>query len=102
VSNAVRHSDASSMNVVLDFAEDGLLLRVRDDGRGFDFESHLAASGVEHFGLLGISERARALGGELRVESRPGEGTEVFCRIPYGARADSADREIEAGEGGDL
>jgi signal transduction histidine kinase/ligand-binding sensor domain-containing protein len=102
VSNAVRHSEAETMNVVLDFGDDGLLLRVRDDGRGFDFESHLAASGVEHFGLLGISERARALGGELRVESRLGEGTEVFCRIPYGARADSADREIEAGEGGEL
>jgi signal transduction histidine kinase len=102
VSNAVRHSEAETMNVVLDFGDDGLLLRVRDDGRGFDFESHLAASGVEHFGLLGISERARALGGELRVESRPGVGTEVFCRIPYGARADSADRELEAGEGGEL
>jgi signal transduction histidine kinase/ligand-binding sensor domain-containing protein len=102
VSNAVRHSDADTMSVVLDFAPEGLLLRVTDDGRGFDFDAHLAASGVEHFGLLGIVERARALGGELRVRSGAGQGTEVFCRIPYGARADSAEREMDAGDGADL
>ena len=100
VSNAVRHSSAETMNVVLDFGEEGLRLSVTDDGRGFDAEAHLARSGVEHFGLLGITERARALGGELRVTSRPGEGTEVLCRIPYGARADAAEREGERGEDG--
>jgi len=89
VTNAMRHSGATTVRVMVDFAEEGLTLRVLDDGRGFDVEGHLARSGTEHFGLLGIVERARILGGELRVESRLGAGTEVWCRIPYRARAEA-------------
>jgi len=40
----------------------------------------------DHFGLMGMSERVRGLGGELRVKSRDGEGTEVGCRLPYECR----------------
>jgi signal transduction histidine kinase len=96
VTNALRHSGAANVTVRLEFAGDGVELSVRDDGRGFDVEAHMAASGKEHFGLLGITERARILGGVLRVESRAGEGTEVFCRIPYRARADAAESVGEA------
>ncbi len=83
VSNAARHAEAACVRVTLDFEKGGLVLGVRDDGRGFDVDEHLAASGTEHFGLIGIIERARVLGGSLRVASRPGEGTEVVCRLPY-------------------
>jgi signal transduction histidine kinase/ligand-binding sensor domain-containing protein len=83
VLNAVRHSGAATLAVALDFGRDGVELRVKDDGRGFDAEAHLAASGAEHFGLLGMVERAEALGGKLELHSRPGEGTEVVCRLPY-------------------
>ena len=59
--------------------EDGIAaLAVEDDGAGFD------PSGVprERFGLTGMSERARLLGGRLRVESGPAAGTRVIAEVP--------------------
>jgi signal transduction histidine kinase len=98
VTNALRHARAQHVSVELDFAGDGILLRVRDDGCGFDFQAHLAASGREHFGLLGLVERARILGGELGVASGPERGTELTCRIPYAARADAEESDGDAPE----
>jgi signal transduction histidine kinase/ligand-binding sensor domain-containing protein len=86
VTNALRHSGAENIAIELDFAGDGVHLRVRDDGRGFDPEPWLVRRRGDHFGLMGMSERVRGLGGELRVKSRDGEGTEVGCRLPYECR----------------
>jgi signal transduction histidine kinase/ligand-binding sensor domain-containing protein len=83
VLNAVRHSGAATLRVGLHYEEDAVHLVVKDDGRGFDAGAALALSGGEHFGLIGMTERARALGGKLELRSRPGEGTEVDCRLPY-------------------
>jgi signal transduction histidine kinase len=83
VTNAVRHAEAQSIAIGLHFDRDHLRLRVRDDGRGFDVDGSPLKVRSNHFGLLGISERARSLGGELRLESRPGAGTEIDCRLPY-------------------
>ena len=83
VTNAVRHAGAHTIAIGLHFDRDHLRLRVRDDGRGFDPEASPLKVRSDHFGLVGISERARSLGGELRLESRPGQGTEIDCRLPY-------------------
>ena len=83
VLNAVRHSGATRLEVGLRFDEDGVHVRVEDDGRGFDADAHLAASQTEHFGLLGVVERAQALDGSLQIHSRPGQGTRIECRLPY-------------------
>jgi signal transduction histidine kinase len=53
-------------------------LTVSDDGRGFD----PAAVPEGHFGLIGMGERARLLGGELRIDSSPGHGTTVEVSAP--------------------
>jgi signal transduction histidine kinase len=58
-----------------------LRLRIRDNGRGFE-EPDVFSSLGGHFGLIGMRERAERLGGELRLESRPGEGTEVEVTVP--------------------
>jgi signal transduction histidine kinase len=55
-----------------------VVLTVADDGRGFD--PALVREQTGCFGLLGMSERAEALGGHLVVESAPGEGTRVMVR----------------------
>lgn len=55
-----------------------MALRVRDDGRGFPGELRDGAS----FGLRGMRERAVLIGARLRIESAPGEGTEVLLRVP--------------------
>ena len=81
VTNAVRHSGAATITATLSFVPSGVHLEVRDDGRGFD-PTAAAAAGL-HFGLVGMSERARSLGGELRVVSHPGQGTAIDCRLPY-------------------
>jgi signal transduction histidine kinase len=86
VTNAVRHASPRTIEVDVEFQTEALALRVRDDGRGFDPEAALDQSGGNHFGLVGIAERARALGGEMRLTSRPGGGTEITCRLPYHCR----------------
>jgi signal transduction histidine kinase len=88
VTNAARHAGATRIDVALHVDEQAVHLRVRDDGRGFDPDRALLANGGEHFGLLGIMERARALGGELEVRSRPGDGAEVVCRLPQPGRSE--------------
>ena len=97
VTNAVRHSSAKTLSVELNYARDGVHLRVEDDGRGFDPEPWLVKRRGDHFGLVGIAERVRGLGGELRVVSRHGEGTQVGCRLPYECRMGTP--EMEGREG---
>ena len=76
VTNAVRHADASE--VLVEVSHDGpLRLRIRDNGRGFD-----PAQAHGGYGLAGMRERARALGGDLRLSSQPGSGTEIEVVLP--------------------
>ncbi|HEX9358309.1 MAG TPA: ATP-binding protein [Streptosporangiaceae bacterium] len=76
VTNAARHSGAS--RVVLNLERDGsrVRLRVSDSGRGFD--TAVPGSG---FGLISMRERARSVGGELRISSVPGRGSEVEAAL---------------------
>jgi two-component system NarL family sensor kinase len=87
LANAARHARASRVCLRLSLergGEDGapagrvVRLRVEDDGAGFE----PARVPAGRYGLLGMSERARLLGGALTVESAPGEGTTVHVEIP--------------------
>jgi signal transduction histidine kinase len=78
--NAVKHAHAQRIQVELFYGSQSLRLSVRDDGCGFDVQQSQANKG--HFGLLGMSERARNIGGLLRIESNPGGGTEVLLDVP--------------------
>jgi len=83
MTNVSRHAGASRVVVRL-FADGGtLVLRVEDDGRGFDG----AALGPEALGLLGMTERATALGGTVHFADREGGGTAVVARIPLAPAA---------------
>jgi len=80
--NAFRHAQAKEIEVELRYDERSLSLRVRDDGKGIDAEV-LSLGGREgHFGLSGMRERARQVGGKLTVWSGLGDGTEVELSIP--------------------
>jgi signal transduction histidine kinase len=63
--------------------DDRLELTVRDDGVGFDPQATLAGEpSARSFGLLGMRERATAVGGTLAITARPGTGTTVAARLP--------------------
>ncbi len=82
VTNAVKHACASRLRVQLSYEPRSITLRVKDDGCGFDPEAY-RMNGA-HFGLLGLRERAAQLGGQLRLDSHPGEGTEVYLWVRTG------------------
>jgi signal transduction histidine kinase/ligand-binding sensor domain-containing protein len=80
--NAFRHADSQHIEVEIRYDERQLRLRLRDDGRGID-PKVLSGDGDEgHYGLRGMRERAKLLGGKLTVWSERGSGTEVELIIP--------------------
>ena len=79
--NAIRYAAAPLIEVEILYAAAAFTLRVRDNGRGFDGDSLRKSSRPGHFGLLGLQERSRRIGGELEIWSREGAGTEVSCRV---------------------
>lgn len=82
--NAVKHSGAPRVMVSFRATPDELVLRVADAGRGFAPELVEEPRGL---GLAGMRERLRLVGGGLRLESAPGEGTIVEAWLPLGAAA---------------
>lgn len=78
LSNALRHSGAGRIRVRLSCEGSRLELAVLDDGRGFCFEQGTG----DGLGIPGMRERALLVGGELRIESRPGLGTRVRLGAP--------------------
>lgn len=81
LTNIVRHAQASQVQVSLGVADGELRLLVRDNGVGFDVDTHRPSS----FGLLGMRERVLALNGGFQVDSQPGAGTSVIVSIPLDA-----------------
>jgi signal transduction histidine kinase len=80
ITNAVKHAHPRQIQVQLAFAPESVALTVRDDGRGFNV-CEPCASQPGHFGMAGMRERARALGGKIKVESAPGTGTTITVEI---------------------
>jgi signal transduction histidine kinase len=83
LSNVREHSGARSVTISVSAGPDGLQAAVSDDGRGFDPDAALlrAARGG-HMGLVGMHERVRLLGGQTRIDSRPGGPTTVSVMLP--------------------
>jgi signal transduction histidine kinase len=79
LNNAVRHSGARNAKVVVERLEKSIVVRVIDDGRGFD------PGRSRGMGILGMEERVKHLGGTLRVESQMGKGTAVTADLPIPA-----------------
>jgi signal transduction histidine kinase len=80
--NALRHSAAQDVRVTLARHGTGTLLRVADDGSGFDPKA--VRRGGRHLGLVSMRDRASGVGGTLTVESAPGKGTTIEMEVPGG------------------
>jgi signal transduction histidine kinase len=86
LANVERYAHASRVDIHLRRLGDRVVLTVADDGAGFEPPDDLdSLSGVGSFGLAGMRERARLAGGELSVESEPGDGTVISVWVPAGA-----------------
>jgi two-component system NarL family sensor kinase len=78
IANGRLHAGATQIEARLEGDDDGVTLRVSDDGRGFE----PSAREEERYGIRGMEERARLVGAELRIESHRGAGTIVVARVP--------------------
>ncbi|HEY8118059.1 MAG TPA: PAS domain S-box protein [Methylophilaceae bacterium] len=82
VTNALRHSEASSIDIKLAITKTGeLQLIIKDNGKGMDINT---VDQTSHFGLLGMRERAQALHGSFNLDSGPKKGTTIYINIPKG------------------
>lgn len=81
VNNAVRHAEANMIDMELVYQRDSIRLRVSDDGKGFDAKATVQSQ-TAHWGLGIMRERAQRVGGQLRLDTRPGGGTKVEVTVP--------------------
>jgi signal transduction histidine kinase len=79
LTNAAKHAHATTVDVQVTAREDILSMRVRDDGLG-------GAGFGSGSGLIGLRDRAEALGGQMRLDSPPGTGTTLEITLPLGPR----------------
>jgi len=82
LTNVARHAAALGVNVDLNMKEDDIILTIMDDGRGFNPDAS-----TEGLGLAGMRERVQCLGGDLLIESAPGEGAWIIFDIPRSSKA---------------
>lgn len=82
--NIGKHSGASHVNIQLTSADKSLTLRIEDDGVGFEVEKALEKR--NSFGLTGMKERVKLLGGKLEIRSRPHRGTTIRIELPVSGR----------------
>src|SRR5699024_6131523 len=78
LSNTLRHAKANLLEVYLSEKDQNVLLKVVDDGKGFDVTQSKTGS----YGLKNIQERISAMGGTVRILSFPAEGTSVEIKVP--------------------
>jgi len=81
MSNVARHAEAENVLVQVSESEGKLHIEIEDDGKGFD-PDHVSKRERRPFGLMGIRERVELLGGSVRIDSTPGEGTRIRIDVP--------------------
>jgi PAS domain S-box-containing protein len=83
LTNVVRHSSATHVEISLQALGDLLELKVVDNGCGFN---NVELSESDRLGVAGMRERANLAGGTLEIQSQPGKGTQVYCRLPVSGK----------------
>jgi len=80
ITNVRKHAGVNKAMVKLEASPTGLTIVIKDAGKGFDVEKQ-SESKPESYGIIGMKERAELLGGEIKILSRPGSGTQVIVEI---------------------
>jgi signal transduction histidine kinase len=81
VANAVNHARSDLITISAEYRDERLLVKVSDNGVGFDLGTASTHS-IDHYGILGMHERAAAIGAKLQLETRQGSGTTVSVSMP--------------------
>ena len=87
LTNVARHAEASTVKIALNRFRRGLELKVIDDGKGFDATGLFANASSQSLGLHGIQERAFAVGGNIEIQTAPGQGTCLSATFPLKSRS---------------
>jgi signal transduction histidine kinase len=83
LSNILKHANASTVSIILERSANQIRAIIEDNGLGFDPDAVPDDQEPRpHLGIVGMRERAALLGGELTIESTPGQGTSLYVRIP--------------------
>jgi PAS domain S-box-containing protein len=94
--NVVKHSQVKEAKVQIFATKDEIDLEILDNGRGFDPEVHDTCSGI---GLISMIERLRLVGGALRIQTSPGQGTRISAQAPITASSHEAEKKSAAARG---
>jgi two-component system, NarL family, sensor histidine kinase DegS len=87
LSNVVQHAKADRVSVQVEIELDTLTVTIKDNGIGFDMEHVLQdPEKWDHFGIRGILERAKLVGGEAKIDSKKGRGTTIVVQVPLGKK----------------
>ncbi|SET09261.1 two-component system, NarL family, sensor histidine kinase DegS [Oceanobacillus limi] len=81
IQNAIKHADATVINVKLEIYKQYVTLVITDDGKGFDPSEKKDKS----FGIIGMRERVEMFNGVMKLKSSPGNGTKIIMQVPYEA-----------------
>lgn len=82
LTNVAKHAQASKVSVTVNIDSEVLHLEIADDGIGFDTARHTKPEDDQGWGMLTMTERAEAVGGQCRIESTPHQGTRVTVEVP--------------------
>lgn len=81
--NALKHAEASKIDILISFQKEHVLLKVKDNGNGFSlFQAMIKARNHPHFGILHMNEAAEKIQASLQVDSKEGAGTEITLTVP--------------------
>jgi len=97
LTNVARHAQATEVAVVVRLEDHHLTMVIRDNGRGFS-TSNKDSDGRKHLGLQSMRERASIMGGELKVESAPAQGTCITVSVTVPASLEGSTREIPSAD----
>lgn len=92
--NIFKHAQATNVGLMFENRDGQVVLIIEDDGKGFDFES-ISTANSRGLGIVSMRERAALIGAEVEIESKPGEGTSVYVRLPLSSEHDASHRKAE-------
>ncbi len=84
ITNIAKHARAKNVFIGVEFSATHLIVKIEDDGRGFDMAAFSDSKQTRGLGLMGMKERISLMGGSFNIVSLPGEGTRVYMKVPYG------------------